>query len=168
VCIKSFFIKECPVIRTLVFASRFCLVALMFFGIAARAQDVSVDQAQIYAWMANVINRWNAHDIDGYMANFWQSENFVYILDGEEITGWGNLRAAYHAGYPDVSAMGTVDVQRTQVEMVTPDVALAIDWWTVRFPSNQSRAEHGTTTFTMRKFDDGWKAVAFHSSFIEF
>ena len=130
-------------------------------------QDVSDDQAQLYAWLNTLSNRWNAHDIEGYMAHFWHSENFIYIMDGEEITGWGNLLAAYRAGYSDPSAMGTIDVQRTQIEMITPDVALMIDWWTARFPAHQSRPQHGTTSFTMRKFDDGWKAVAFHTTLME-
>jgi hypothetical protein len=147
---------------------RLCSVLLILFCAISHAQDASNDEAQLYAWLNSLSNRWNAHDIEGYMAHFWHSENFIYIMNGEEVTGWGNLLAAYRAGYSDLSAMGTVDVQRTQVEMITPDVALLVDWWTARLPSHQSRPEHGTSTFTMRKFDDGWKAVAFHTTFIEF
>jgi Domain of unknown function (DUF4440) len=147
---------------------RLCSVLLVLFCAVSRGQDSSSDEAQLYAWLNSLSNRWNAHDIEGYMAHFWHSENFIYIMNGEEVTGWGNLLAAYRAGYSDLSAMGTVDVQRTQVEMITPDVALLVDWWTARLPSHQSRPEHGTSTFTMRKFDDGWKAVAFHTTFIEF
>ena len=143
-----------------------CSVLLVLFCSLSWGQDVSTDQAQLYAWLNSLSNRWNAHDIDGYMSHFWHSENFIYIMDGEEITGWGNVLAAYRAGYHDLSAMGTVDVQRAKVEMVTADVALLVDWWTARLPSHQSRPEHGTTSFTMRKFDDGWKAVAFHTTFI--
>jgi Protein of unknown function (DUF3225) len=146
---------------------RLCCVVSIFFCAVSLGQDVSDDQAQLYAWLNTLSNRWNAHDIEGYMAHFWHSENFIYIMDGEEITGWGNLLAAYRAGYSDASAMGTIDVQRTQIEMITPDVALMIDWWTARFPAHQSRPQHGTTSFTMRKFNDGWKAVAFHTTLME-
>jgi hypothetical protein len=145
---------------------RLCSVLLVLFCSLSWGQDVSTDQAQLYAWLNSLSNRWNAHDIDGYMSHFWHSENFIYIMDGEEITGWGNVLAAYRAGYSDRSAMGTVDVQRAKVQMITADVALLVDWWTARLPSHQSRSEHGTTSFTMRKFDDGWKAVAFHTTFI--
>jgi hypothetical protein len=160
--------KQCRRVYSYVVAgSRLSFVFLVLFCAVSRGQDVSTDRAQLYTWVNTLSDRWNAHDIEGYMAHFWRSDNSMYIVDGEIITGWGNLLAAYRAGYSDVTAMGTFEVQRIEIQTVTPDVALIVDWWTAKLPMHQSRLEHGTTTFTMRKFNDGWKAVGFHTSFME-
>jgi hypothetical protein len=126
------------------------------------------DQQQIYALIATMVDRWNAHDIDGYMETLWKSPDFLYVVDGEEILGWGNLLAAYKRGYPDTAAMGTVKEERCMIQLLTSDIALALDWWTATFPSSGHKV-YATTTYNVRRFPapDGWKVVAFHTSFIE-
>jgi hypothetical protein len=126
------------------------------------------DQQQIYALITTMVDRWNAHDIDGYMETLWKSPDFLYVVDGEEILGWGNLLAAYKRGYPDTSAMGTVTEERCMIQPLTQDLALVLDWWTATFPSSQHKI-CATTTYNVRRFasPDGWKVVAFHTSFIE-
>ena len=126
------------------------------------------DQQEIYALIATMVDRWNAHDIDGYMETLWKSPDLLYVVDGEEILGWGNLLAAYKRGYPDTAAMGTVKEDRCMIQLMTPDIALVLDWWNASFP-NSGHKVYGTTTYNVRRFPapDGWKVIAFHTSFIE-
>jgi len=59
--------------------------------------------------------------------------------------------------------MGSIELVRIQVRLVKPDLALALTWWAINFPSSHKKVM-GTTTMNLKKFDDGWKIVASHSS----
>jgi hypothetical protein len=127
----------------------------------------AADQTEIYAVLSYMVDRWNAHDIDGYMTTLWNSPDFLYVVDGEEIMGWEKVLSAYKQGYTDLNAMGHVQIDRCMVQMITPDVALALDWWTVTFGVPNSRPVLGTSTYNLKRFPDGWKIVAFHTSLLE-
>jgi uncharacterized protein (TIGR02246 family) len=126
------------------------------------------DEQQIIALLGRMTERWNAHDIDGYMDVFWRSPDLCYVCNGQEVMGWGNLMAEYQRGFPDRSTMGAVHVDRTLVQIVNADVASALDWWSVSFPTKGSHAEFATTTYLLRKFPEtGWEIVLLHTSFVE-
>jgi hypothetical protein len=59
--------------------------------------------------------------------------------------------------------MGFIEPARIQVRLLKPDLALALTWWTISFPSSDQKAV-ATTTMNLQKFDGGWKIVASHSS----
>lgn len=47
------------------------------------------DEQQIIALLGRMTERWNAHDIDGYMDVFWRSPDLCYVCNGQEVMGWG-------------------------------------------------------------------------------
>ena len=53
--------------------------------------------------------------------------------------------------------------KRIQVKLLKPDLALALTWWSVSFPSSKQEMV-GNSTMNLQKFDDGWKIVASHTS----
>ena len=62
--------------------------------------------------------------------------------------------------------MGFIQPKRIQVRLLKPDLALALTWWTINFPSSNQEVV-GDTTMNLQKFDDGWKIIASHTSFTE-
>jgi hypothetical protein len=68
--------------------------------------------------------------------------------------------------YPDRNAMGFIQPTRIQVKLLKPDLALALTWWSVSFPSSKQKVV-GNTTTNFQRFDDGWKIVASHTSTAE-
>ena len=62
--------------------------------------------------------------------------------------------------------MGFITPARIQVKLLKPDLALALTWWSVSFPSTKQKVV-GNTTMNLQKFADGWKIVASHSSTTE-
>jgi uncharacterized protein (TIGR02246 family) len=109
------------------------------------------------------LDRWNAHDIEGYMQLYWKSPELLVIAGSEQFNGWQQLHDSYVNGYPNRSAMGSIELVRIQVRLLKPDLALALTWWTINFRSSHQKVV-GTTTMNLQKFDDGWKIVASHSS----
>ena len=59
--------------------------------------------------------------------------------------------------------MGFIQPKRIQVRLLKPDLALALTWWTINFPSSNQEVV-GDTTMNLQKFDDGWKIIASHTS----
>jgi uncharacterized protein (TIGR02246 family) len=121
------------------------------------------DDQQVYEVLLKMLDRWNAHDIEGYMGVYWKSPELLVIVDSEQFIGWQQLHDSYVNGYSDGTAMGFVEPARIRVRLLKPDLALALTWWTINFPSSHQKVV-GNTTMNLQKFDDGWKIVASHSS----
>jgi uncharacterized protein (TIGR02246 family) len=124
------------------------------------------DAQQVYEVLLKMSDRWNAHDIEGYMEVYWKSPELLVVVDSEQFNGWQQLHNSYLNGYPDRNAMGFIEPKRIQVKLLKPDLALALTWWSVSFPSSQQKVV-GNSTMNLQKFDDGWKIVASHTSIAE-
>jgi hypothetical protein len=59
--------------------------------------------------------------------------------------------------------MGFIQPKRIQVKLLRPDLALALTWWSITFPSSKQKTV-GNTTMDLQKFGDEWKVIAAHSS----
>jgi hypothetical protein len=98
------------------------------------------------------------------LAAYWKSPDLLVVVEGEQLKGWADVNATYHRGYPNPDEMGTFFPDRVQIQMVSADVAVALDWWTVA----QKRGKVlGTSTVVLRKISGTWVIVVIHSSFVE-
>jgi L-asparaginase / beta-aspartyl-peptidase len=132
-------------------------------SLPANSSASKPDDQQIYELLLKMLDRWNAHDIERYMEVYWKSPELLVIVDSEQFNGWQQLHDSYVNGYSGGSAMGFVEPARIQVRLLRADLALALTWWTINFPSSHQKVV-GNTTMNLQKFDDGWKIVASHSS----
>jgi uncharacterized protein (TIGR02246 family) len=137
-----------------------------FDSLQANSIVTKPDAQLVYEVLINMLDRWNAHDLEGHLNVYWKSPDLLVVIDSEQFTGWQQLHDSYINGYPDRSAMGSINPTRIQVKLLTPDLALALTWWTISFPSSKQTVV-GNTTMNLQKFADGWKIVAAHSSTAE-
>ncbi len=121
------------------------------------------DSQQVYEVLLNMLDGWNAHDIEAYLKVYWRSAELLVVVDSEQFNGWQQLHDSYAFGYPDPAAMGFIQPKRIQVKLLRPDLALALTWWSITFPNSKQKTV-GNTTMDLQKFDDGWKIIAAHSS----
>jgi uncharacterized protein (TIGR02246 family) len=121
------------------------------------------DDQQVYEILLKMLDRWNAHDIDGYLGVYWKSPELLVVVDSEQFNGWQQLHDSYLNGYPSRAAMGFIQPKQIQVRLLKPDLALALTWWSVSFPSSQQPVV-GNSTMDVQKFDEGWKVIASHTS----
>ena len=127
---------------------------------------VKPDAQQVYEVLLKMLDRWNAHDVDGYMEVYWMSPMLLVIVDSEQFNGYQQLHDSYTNGYPDRNTMGLIQAKRIQVKLLQPDLALALTWWSATFPSSRQTIV-GNSTMNIQKFADGWKIVASHTSISE-
>jgi ketosteroid isomerase-like protein len=138
-------------------------------AVAATSPPGSPNNTQpINEVLLKMVDRWNAHDIDGLMSVYWNSPSLIAVIDTEQYEGWQSLYRSYKSQFRDPSDMGIVSPIRIQVELLKPDLAFGILSWTLKYPKNPGASEVvGTSTVDLQKFDDGWKIVVLHMSFTE-
>jgi uncharacterized protein (TIGR02246 family) len=137
-----------------------------FDSLRADSNVSKPDAQQVYEVLLKMLDRWNTHDVEGHLEVYWKSPELLVVVDSEQFNGWQQLHDSYLNGYPDRNAMGFIQPKRIQVKLLKPDLALALTWWSVSFPSSKHTVE-GNTTMDLQKFDDGWKIVASHTSTAE-
>ena len=138
----------------------------VFDSLATAPSATTPDAQQVYQLLLKMLDRWNAHDIEGHLEVYWKSPDLLVVVDSEQFNGWQQLHSSYINGYPDRNSMGYISPARIQVKLLKPDLALALTWWSITFPNSKQKVV-GNTTMNLQKFDDGWKIVAAHSSTAE-
>jgi uncharacterized protein (TIGR02246 family) len=121
-------------------------------------------EKEIYDQMMKMVDAWNRHDLDGYLDGFLRSDDILLVVEGETVRGWDLLSKALHAGYPNPQEMGTLTVDRVQVQMLAPDLGFVLASYTIVFPKKK---EFGTDTIVMKKVAEGWREMISHTSFVE-
>jgi uncharacterized protein (TIGR02246 family) len=121
-------------------------------------------EKEIYDQLMRMAEAWNRHDIDGYLDGFLHSDDDVIVVEGETVRGWDLLSRAYHSGYPNPQEMGTLTIDRMQVQMLAPDLGFVLTSYTIGFPNKK---EFGTDTIVMKKVSAGWRETISHTSFVE-
>jgi len=154
-------------------ALSFCLPVMaqehggwQFDSLHAEPSVFKSDAQQIYEVLLKMLDRWNAHDIEGHLEVYWKSPDLLVVIDAEEFNGWQQLHDSYVNGYPDRVWMGSIEPKRIQVKLLKPDFALALTWWSVSFPGSKKTVV-GDTTMNLQKFNEGWKIVDSHTSVVD-
>lgn len=121
------------------------------------------DAQQVYEILLKMLDRWNAHDLEGHLDVYWKSPDLMVVIDSEQFVGWQQFHDSYVNGYPDRNAMGFIQPKRIQVKMLKSDLALALTWWSVSFPNSKQEVV-GSSTMNLQKFENGWRIIASHTS----
>ena len=138
----------------------------LFDSLAPPPGGQKSDGEQIYEVLLKMLDRWNAHDVEGYLSLYWKSPSLLVVVDSEQYNGWQELHDSYINGYPNRDSMGYITPSRIQIKLLKPDLALALTWWSITFPNSKQKVV-GNSTMNLERFDEGWKIVASHSSTAE-
>ena len=129
----------------------------------ANSSVSKLEDQQVYETLLKMLDRWNAHDIEGHLEVYWKSPQLLVVVGSEQFNGWQQLHDSYINGYPGSTAMGLIQPKRIQVRLLKPDLALALTWWSVTFPTSKQALE-GNSVMNLQKFGDGWKIIASQTS----
>lgn len=99
---------------------------------------------------------WNAGDLDGYMAGYWDSPDLEFVSD-TTTKGFQPVKERYFKRYKaQGKEMGTLTFEGLWVSVVSPHQAEVKGKWKV---VKTTEAVSGGFTVKLRKFDNGWKIV---------
>ena len=78
-------------------------ILLVAFGSEIRAQMTSGDNGGAKAEVEHVLRTqqeaWNRHDLDGFMAGYWNSPELTFFSGAKENHGWQATMDRYRARY---------------------------------------------------------------------
>jgi hypothetical protein len=69
--------------------------AKQFGSLPANSSVSKPDDQQVYEVLLKMLDRWNAHDIEGYMELYWKSPDLFVIVDSEQFNAWQQLHDSY-------------------------------------------------------------------------
>ena len=121
-----------------------------FDSLRANSSVSTPDVQQAYDVLLDMLNRWNAHDIEGHLKAYWKSAELLVVIDSEQFNGWQQLHDSYINEYPDRNSMGFIQPKRIQVKLLRPDLTLALIWWSISFPISKRDAVDSRGTANCR------------------
>jgi uncharacterized protein (TIGR02246 family) len=111
-------------------------------------------------------NAWNHHDLDVFMAGYWNSRELTFFSGAKESKGWQATLERYRATYASAGKeMGQLEFSELRIEPLGPDAAFVRGVW--RLTMSDGRTPNGRFTLIFRKFSDGWKIIHDHTSAAE-
>lgn len=103
---------------------------------------------------------WNAHDIEGFMASYWKSEDVTFQSGGNRYRGWQTMLDRYKTNYAG-EYWGILTFSDLEIEILAPDAAYVLGRWKVEA---REKPGQGVFTIILRKFPEGWRIIHDHSS----
>ena len=109
---------------------------------------------------------WNRHDLEGFMAGYWNSPELTFFSRAKETAGWQSTIERYRKTYQSEGReMGKLEFSDLRIEALGRDAAFVRGAWHLTMPDGKT--PHGLFTLIFRKFPDGWKIVHDHTSATE-
>jgi ketosteroid isomerase-like protein len=123
---------------------------------AEASQSVQhVLQAQVEAW--------NRHDLEGFMAGYWNSPDLTFFSGGDMTKGWQPALDRYKKRYTgEGREMGTLDFTELEIKVLSPESAVVTGKW--RLTLSDGKKPGGLFTLLFRKIQGEWKIVHDHTS----
>lgn len=133
------------------------LLLLLSMLYASYAQD----KRQIMAVLEKQSGDWNAGDLVAYMQGYDQSDSLLFVGKSGPTYGWKQTLANYQKNYPDKAAMGILKFEIKNIKLISDDTAFVLGAWHLKRLKDEPQ---GYFTLIFKKFKDGWKIIADHSS----
>ena len=106
---------------------------------------------------------WNRHDLDAFMAGYWNSPDLTFFSGDKEQHGWQATIDRYKARYASPGhEMGKLEFSNLRIESLGPEAAFVRGAW--HLTMSDGKTPHGLFTLVFRKFPEGWKIIHDHTS----
>ena len=143
------------------------IVLVLLHPVGALSQGVQDDASQGRAAVEQVLHTqqdaWNRHDLDAFMAGYWNSPDLTFFSGASERHGWQETMDRYRATYQSPGhEMGKLEFSGLRIEMLGADAAFVRGEFHLTMPDGKT--PHGLFTLVFRRFADGWKIVHDHTS----
>jgi beta-aspartyl-peptidase (threonine type) len=109
---------------------------------------------------------WNRHDVEGFMAGYWNSPKLTFFSGARQISSWQATLDRYRKSYQgEGREMGKLDFSDLNIESLASDSAFVRGAW--KLSTSDGKNPHGLFTLIFRRFPDGWRIVHDHTSAAE-
>lgn len=142
-------------------------LAVVLFGAALSAPlPVSAPDAEVRALLQRQQDAWNRHDLEGYMAGYWRSEDLTFFSGGSVMHGWQTTLDRYRLRYQGQGReMGKLEFRNLRIELLGNDSAFARGEY--QLTMTDGKTPHGIFTLIVRRLPEGFRVVHDHTSAAE-
>ncbi len=124
----------------------------------------SPDIPKLKIAIQSILNRqkaaWNEKSIEGFMDDYWKSENFTFQSGNSRLHGWDALYSRYTQNYTGEN-WGELDFTDIEIEVLTNDYAYVLGRWKLTYTDS---FKEGLFTVIFQQMPEGWKIIHDHSS----
>jgi beta-aspartyl-peptidase (threonine type) len=140
------------------------LGAIAILAVSGSGQDAgNTAHAAIRKVIEDQQAAWNRHDLEAFMAGYWNSPELTFFSGAHEAKGWQAALDRYQKNYQSAGhEMGKLDFTNLRIEMLGPEAAFVRGEFHLAMPDGKT--PHGLFTLIFRKFPEGWKIVHDHSA----
>ncbi len=140
------------------------LAALASLAVSGTAQDARNDpRVAIRKVIEDQQAAWNRHNLEAFMAGYWNSPELTFFSGAHESKGWQQALDRYKDKYQSAGhEMGKLEFANLRIEALGPEAAFVRGEFHLTMPDGKT--PHGLFTLIFRKFPDGWKIVHDHSA----
>jgi ketosteroid isomerase-like protein len=143
------------------------IIAMFAIAIVSRNASVqdagNTDHAAIQKVMEDQQAAWNHHDLEAFMAGYWNSPELTFFSGAHESKGWQAALDRYKKNYQGTGhEMGKLEFTNLRIEMLGPEAAFVRGEF--HLTMSDGKTPHGLFTLIFRKFPEGWKIVHDHSA----
>lgn len=136
-----------------------CLLLSLCFYTNGIAQ--SKEQKAVVAVLESQRLAWNNGNIEEYMQGYWKSDSLVFVGKNGPQYGWNKTLQNYQKSYPNKEAMGELQFNFINIEIIGNDQAFVLGQWKLTRAKDEPK---GYFTLRLRKIHGEWKVVYDHSS----
>lgn len=141
-------------IRPLIWSMACCLWVVI--GCRPQNHVGQKDDLRIEVVLRLQENAWNAGDLDGFMAGYWDSPDLEFVSD-KTTRGFQPVRERYFKSYKaEGKEMGVLTFTDLKISVLSDSEATATGKWKV---VKSQDTLSGGFTLSFRKFDHGWKII---------
>ncbi|MGC2109573.1 MAG: nuclear transport factor 2 family protein [Candidatus Korobacteraceae bacterium] len=138
------------------------LAMMLFAGTLLAHAANSNSEAAIQAALQSQVQAWNQHDLERFMAGYWNSPELTFFSGATETKGWQPTLERYRQKYQaEGRAMGTLSFSDLKIEMLSADAAFVRGRFHLSTPDGKQ--PQGAFTLIFRKFPEGWRIVHDHT-----
>jgi len=137
---------------------------------AAGPQSTATTSDNVISAVQQVLQKqqdaWNQHDLQTFMAGYWNSPELTFFSGAKMTSGWGPTLERYKKTYQSEGhEMGKLEFSDLNIQPLATDAAFVRGAWHLTL--SDGKTPHGLFTLIFRKLPDGWKIVHDHTSAAE-
>lgn len=140
-----------------------CTAPLTSAPLSSATNSADRTRAQIEQVLRTQEKAWNAHDLEAFMAGYWNSPDLTFFAGDQIASGWEAALARYRRTYQgEGKEMGKLEFSDLGIEPIGSDTAFVRGAW--HLSMSDGKTPHGLFTLIFRKFPNGWKIIHDHTS----
>jgi ketosteroid isomerase-like protein len=124
------------------------------------ALDIPKIKGEIQTILDSQKASWNEKSIEGFMVDYWNSEDFTFQSGNNRLQGWEALYSRYKKSYTGEN-WGELDFTDIEIKVLSNDYAYVLGRWNLTFKDS---IEEGLFTIIFQRRSEGWKIIHDHSS----